>query len=227
MAFATELQALLNETLPGEHTIESTRSESDHRYVVRPEGGRRLALHVRGDHLADLGVTMYLDHDRTQQYLKTVRSDVIVLSVLDRRPLFRYEYRSDMRVTPIAHWQVHAERGALSHLLARAHAHDPRSVPRPHDISSLHLPVGGERFRPCLEDVLQFLITNCGIDSVPGWEAAVQRGREQWRRRQLGSAVRDLPSEAARVLQGLGWHVEPPPPHHPLLPERVEVMRQW
>jgi hypothetical protein len=84
-----------------------------------------------------------------------------------------------MRVTPIAHWQVHAERGALSHLLSRAYEHDPRSVPRPHDLSSLHIPVGGERFRPCLEDVLQFLITNCGIDSVPGWDAPVLSGRDR------------------------------------------------
>lgn len=194
--------------------------------MIRPDGGR-LKLFVRDDHLADLGITMFLDHDRTGRYLKTVRSDVVVHSVLDRRPLFRYEYRADMRVTPIAHWQVHAERGALSHLLARAHEHDPRSVPNPHDMSSLHIPVGGERFRPCLEDVLQFLITNCGIDSVPGWRSAVERGREQWRRRQLGSSVRDLPSEAARVLRELGWSVEPSPADQFQFPDRLDVLRRW
>ena len=76
------------------------RSASVSRTSIRDQGS---ASRRDQPDLADLGVTLFLDHDRTQQYLKTVRSDVIVHSVLDRRPLFRYEYRADMRVTPIAH----------------------------------------------------------------------------------------------------------------------------
>jgi hypothetical protein len=184
------------------------------RFIVQPKGetaaDRRIPVYVDGEHLASLSVSLYLDLDRTGTYLKTVRSDTAIHSVLDRTPLVRLDYRADMHTEPIAHWQFHAERGVFSHLLARAHMHRPDQVPRPHDLASLHLPVGGERFRPCLEDVLQFLVVDCGVDHHESWEPAVEAGRERWRRRQLGSAVRDVPSEAARVLRELGWSVAEP-----------------
>lgn len=199
------------------------------RYIVQPAGAstaeRRIPVHVDGEHLADLGVSLYLDMDRTGTYLKTVRSDVTLHSVLDRTPLLRLEYRADMHTDPIAHWQIHAERGAFSHLLARAHAHRPDRVGKPHDLSSLHLPVGGERFRPCLEDVLQFLVVDCGVDHHDDWREAVCLGRENWRRRQLGSAVRDVPSEAARVLRELGWCVEEPT--GATVPENLTPLVTW
>ena len=131
-------------------------------------------------------------------------------STLDRQPLLRLEYRADMHSAPVAHWQVHAERGAFSHLLTHAHAHRPKTVGKPHDISSLHLPVGGERFRPSLEDVLQFLVSDCGVDYRPGWEDAVNQGRRNWRLLQLRATVRDGQDEAARVLRDLGWTVQAP-----------------
>ena len=213
-SFAVEVQQSLDGVLPGERRIVSRRLDGIDRYIVQPDGSssaeRRLPVYVDGEHLAGLSVSLFLDLDRTGRYLKTVRSDIAVHSVLDRTPLLRLEYRADMHTAPIAHWQIHAERGSFSHLLARAHAHRPDIVEKPHDLSSLHFPVGGERFRPCLEDVLQFLVLECGVDAHANWEEAVLKGREAWRRRQVGSAVRDAPNEAARVLREAGWTVEPP-----------------
>jgi len=166
--------------------------------------------------------------DRSGKHLKTVRSEISVHSVLDRSTaLVRCDYRSDMRSDPIAHWQVYAERGAMSHLLTRANANPARSrrPRRPHDLSSLHFAVGGERFRPCLEDVLQFLVLDCGVDRCDGWRTVVEDGRERWRRRQLGSIVRDIPSEAAGILRDLGWTVQPP--EDPGMPENPRTLRQW
>lgn len=148
-----------------------------------------------------------MDLDRVGRHLKTVKSDIALHSVLDRTALVRLEYLAEMNSAPIAHWHVHAERGSFSHLLARAHAHRPDSVSKPHDLSSLHFPVGGERFRPCLEDMLQFLVVECGVDSVEGWESVIAQGREAWRRRQLGAAVRDAPDVATHVLRELGLEV--------------------
>lgn len=228
-AFAQEVQATLDAVLPGIRRIISRRSENTNRYIVQPEGheprDRRVAIGVGGEHLADLGLSLYLDMDRTGSYLKTVRSDITIHSVLDRTPLVRLEYRADMRTVPIAHWQFHAERGAFSHLLARANAHRPDWVTKPHDLSGLHLPVGGERFRPCLEDVLQFLVVDCGVDRHDGWEAAIREGRERWRRRQLGAAVRDVPGEAARVLRELGWTVQEPGTS--VLPENLSALTTY
>src|SRR5690606_4232088 len=144
-------------------------------------------------------------------HLKAVRSDFAVYSVLDRRhPLFRLDYQANMHTVPVAHWQFHAERGSLTHLLTLANQHNPRQVPNPHTISKLHFPVGGERFRQCMEDVLQFLIQECGVDSRRKWRQVVDRGREEWRRIQLRAAVRDLQEEAADVLVKEGWAVTPP-----------------
>ena len=94
----------------------------------------------------------------------------------------------------------------------------------PHDLSSLHLPVGGERFRPCLEDLLQFVVDECGVDHHQGWRTHLEEGRLLWRRRQLASAVRDIPDEAARVLRDLGWTVSAPSdPGETLVRDRLFV----
>lgn len=208
--FAAEVEATLRGVLPGDPTMVSRRAEETDRFIVQPENRERIPLLVGGEHLADLRLSYFLDLDRTGTYLKVVRSDFEVGSKLENKPLVRFDYRADMNNEPIAHWQMHAERGAFSHLLARANVHRPRRVGKPHDLSSLHLPVGGERFRPCLEDVLQFLVLDCGVDHVEGWEDAVAVGREAWRRRQLRASVRDLPGEAAEMLKSLGWRCEPP-----------------
>lgn len=207
--FATEVQATLDGVLPGDRMIISRRAERADRYVVRPEA-KDVPLLVGGDHLADLTPTVYLARDRTGEFLKAVRSEFVVKSVLDRTPLVRLDYRTDMNRAPVAHWQIHAERGAFSHLLARAHAVDKSRVGKPHELSSLHFPVGGERFRPCLEDFLQFLVGECGVDALPGWAAFVEKGREGWRRKQLRSTIRDAEQEAADVLRRLGWTVTAP-----------------
>ncbi len=212
--FASAIQLTLDGVLPGGHSVVSRLTDVSDRCVVQPAGassyGRRVALYVEGVHLADLSLRFFLTLDRSSVYLKTVRSEFAVHSVLDRAPLLRLDYDAAMRTAPVSHWQVHAERGAFSQLLARAHARDARRVPSPHALSSLHLPVGGERFRPCLEDLLQFVVDECGVDHNEGWLEHVEAGRLLWRRRQLGSAVRDRPPEAARVLHDLGWTVSPP-----------------
>lgn len=227
--FARELEDTLNGVLPGYRRVVGLRAEGAQRFVIRPEDQaasktERVPLYVQGELLAELSISEHLDLDRTSTHLKTVRSDFRVFSVLDRTPLLRLEYRADMATDPISHWQVHAERGAFSHLLTRANEHRPGRVRKPHDLSSLHLPVGGERFRPCIEDLLQFLVVDCGVDHREGWRAMVENGREQWRRRQLGAAVRDAPSEAVRVLKDLGWTVEPP---SSTPPEYVRPLRTW
>lgn len=211
--FADEVQTTLRSVLPGTIDVVSVTTPKSNRYWVRPDNAalsNRIPLYVDSEHLADLTVEMYLGMDRHDQYLKTVLSKMAVHSTLDRQPLIRLEFDAGMHTAPIVHWHVHAERGALSHLLARSHAVRPGQVVAPHQMSSLHIPVGGERFRPCLEDLLQFLIEECGIDSLPSWRDAVNSGRERWRRRQIRTVARDAPAEVASVLRDLGWEVSEP-----------------
>lgn len=211
--FAAEVQTTLRAVLPGPIDIRSLTAPQSNRYWVRPENpalNNRIPLYVDSEHLADLTVEIFLSMDRHNRYLKTVQSKMAVHSTLDRQPLIRLEFDAAMHTSPTVHWHVHAERGALSHLLSRSHAVRPGQVTAPHQISSLHIPVGGERFRPCLEDLLQFVIQECGIDAQPEWRDAVDAGRQQWRRRQIKAAARDAPAEVASVLAELGWTVAPP-----------------
>lgn len=225
--FATSLQNTIRGVLPARTEIVSVKHGD--RYVVRPAGDepahQRIRLTVGTEVLATLGVQIYLGPDSSGRHLKAWKSSVAIHSTLDRAALFRQEFDAGISASaPLAHWHVHAERGALSHLLARAHAIRPRQVPRPHDMSSLHLPVGGERFRPCVEDVLEFAARELGIDVIEGWKSSVAEGRERWRRMQFRSTVRGLQEEAATVLREHGWTVIAP---ERALDEGDGVLKRW
>lgn len=183
-------------------------SAQELRALPRPH---QMPLFVDGKRVAEWTINMHMVLDRSGQFLKTVESALVLKSVMEKTPLVRLEYRSDMRTAPISHWQFHAERGAFSHMLAVAHAGGSEYVTdRPHSLSSLHFPVGGERFRPSIEDFIEFLIRECGVDKVDGWDQALRENRELWRRMQLRAAVRDLQAEAAERLRDEGWTVAPP-----------------
>ena len=222
-AFATSIQNTLDGSLPGGRLVVSLKSPAGNKFVVKL-AEEKMPLLVDGKVVGYLGFSMDQQLDRSGQFLKTTGSKITVSSKIDKTPLVRLEYDAGMRSAPIAHWQVHAERGAMSFLLGRAHLRDASRVAKPHDFSSLHFPLGGERFRPCMEDVIQFLIQDCGIDSLPGWRDVIERGRESWRRMQLRSAVRDAPEDAANVLRDLGYVVE-----HPDGPadDRCLPLRKW
>lgn len=77
----------------------------------------------------------------------------------------------------------------------------------PH-LSALHFPLGGARFRPAIEDVLQMVIEEFGVDHAAGWRGVLERAREDWRVLQLKSAVRDDLESAAEVLRDHGYSVQ-------------------
>lgn len=213
-AFARSIERTVSRVLTEAPLIAAVSAEGSSRFVVRPDDGvggiARIPLHVGGEHLAELGLNYRLDLDHDRKFLKVVNSEFALYSNHERSPLIRLDYVSDANNAPSAHWQFHAERGALSHLLARAHAFRPSKVRTSHDLSRLHFPVGGDRFRPCIEDFLELLVSDIGVDSRPQWRSAVRAGRAEWQRKQLAAAVRDAPADAAAALQRLGWHVQQP-----------------
>jgi len=216
--YGWETSELLLAALPGlpDPPVEILRRED--RFVVGAPGQKTLPLYVAGEQLASLKVSVACRMDSVGRYMAVEESAFALLAALDRTPVLRVHYYRSPRGKPSAHLHVHGHRGALSHLLSRA-GHDT-----PHDISSLHIPVGGSRFRPCLEDFLQFLVQECRFDSVPGWQQAVEDGRERWRCLQVAAIVRDVPEEAARVLRELGYAVEPP---DPVPAASAKALRTW
>jgi hypothetical protein len=67
-------------------------------------------------------------------------------------------------------------------------------------LAKLHLPVGGRRYRPTLEDIIDFLVTENLADGHPGWTEQVALGRTRFLERQLGAAVRRHPEVARKAL---------------------------
>lgn len=119
--------------------------------------------------------------------------------------LFHYDYVRGAKKWPEAHVQVAGENERLNEVFAARGRTSHASLPR------LHFPVGPRRYRPTLEDVVEFLIAEEFADSRDGWQEAVDEGREAFHVRQLRAAVRRRPEPAVEQLRKMGYAVEEPP----------------
>jgi hypothetical protein len=169
--------------------------------------------------LAHLRVMFQCTADAAGEYLAIERSDFGLYSIDGRLPVFRLDFRRDMHTVPACHWNVHAESGPASRLLTLGNPDHSGAF------SKLHFPVGGPRMRPCLEDFLGMLLHEFGVDRLSDASTVLCEGRERWRRRQIGTSVRDAPEEAARVLEELGYTVSEPPGGP--APVKVDKLRVW
>lgn len=142
-------------------------------------------------------------------FLKVDQLRMWMTPVFEEVPVVRLEFENRSTKPPVSHWQFHAERGALSFMLARTRS-DGRYESSPMSLSALHFPTGGRRFRPGIEDFVQFLVQECGFDAEKGWRHALEDGRELGRRFQVRTIARDYPAEVAEVLRQNGWVVTPP-----------------
>lgn len=198
--FADDLSATLAGVLPD--APEVVAEKVGDRVVVRPE--RDVPVKVDGTRLASLEVHLRCRLDSEEHWLAVESSTYKLRLDLDRTPLLRFDYVRDANVVPCSHIQVHAHRGALSHLLSQA------GHTKAHDMASLHIPLGGARFRPCLEDVLQFLVDECSVEHEEGWRHAIYTGRARWREVQASAVARDFPEEAASALEDMGYEINRP-----------------
>jgi hypothetical protein len=71
-------------------------------------------------------------------------------------------------------------------------------------LKDFHFPVGGRRFRPSLEDVIEFLVAERLASPRTGWESAVEEHRAKWEDRQLRAAVCRNPDVAIAQLREQG-----------------------
>ena len=72
-------------------------------------------------------------------------------------------------------------------------------------LSDIHFPVGGPRLRPTLEDLLEMLIHDLGIDHSDSALDALADARAGWRRDQARAIVGADQETAAQVLREAGW----------------------
>ena len=121
------------------------------------------------------------------------------------RPLVRLEYNRNLRAadSPAAHVHLHAN----SPEMAWVYGSSGRAAP---DLHALHFPVGGQPFRPTLEDFLLFLNQEeLYTNFKPNWKHAVLRSLRAWEAIQAASTVKKYPETAVDALEKLGYAVSP------------------
>lgn len=153
-----------------------------------------------------LHVMQTLRLDAEGAYLLVQRSSYGIYLESDLRTVvLHYDYdREPDNEYPLAHLQVAGDSGALNELNARVGGDTA--------LGRLHFPVGGKRYRPSLEDIVEFLIVEGFVDARDGWKQAVDDHRRDFHRIQLMAAARRDPEAAATALSGLGYRVELPTP---------------
>jgi hypothetical protein len=217
--FAEDLTARIAKIIPTDQNMSAvlpSGNEGSRVIVAAYRGGREalFPLSIDGVHRLDLSVKLNCCWDRNNAHLAVDESWVHVIPGGDKVPLFRYEYlRHGVGSVPAAHLHIHAHRDEFAHVLIAGEKGKARQrwrAGKPPRLAEFHFPLGGHRFRPCIEDLLNAVVIEFGVDHVPGWENAVREGRDQWRRIQLRAAIRDVPSESVDALRALGYDVKLP-----------------
>ena len=236
LELSTTLRGVLTSAVP-EFAIEASpaRQGDQTRLLVQPSDKAPISLTIDGEEALALVCEFTCIWDHRETYLKVTSSKLHVTQVDGGAPLFRYEFTERAgKDNPVAHLHVHAHRDEILYALLRgphrrarkradaAKSGDARTPPR---LSNIHFPLGGARMRPCLEDVLEMLMYEFGIDVHGDARSVIAEGRARWRRHQTAAAVRDAPAEAVRVLRALGFKVEEPDDGPP--PERTDRLERF
>lgn len=187
---------------------------------------RRIPVLIDGQERLQLDISYRLSWDHRGRFLRVLNSHIKVYPAHRTDCLWRFAYLNDPNTKPTAHLHVHAHRDEVVHLMTAGRKSPVRSGRQAqfrYGMADLHFPMGGDRFRPCLEDVLQMLLVEFGIDAEPGAPRALEDGRQRWRHRQVAAATRDDPEAAAAALRDLGYQVTHSNP--PIA--RLEYLRRY
>jgi hypothetical protein len=208
-AFAAEVNDLLNRTITDGMRLSAVIAHHGATTVHVGRGIGRQNFHVDLIPItlgykapsAHLYAAYVLMADPEEEYLTVSKSQYGLYADDDRREmLVHWDYdRSPKNAYAAAHVQVN---GSCEHFdnLTQSQRDAGRACPnRP--LRDFHFPVGGRRFRPTLEDVIEFLAVEGLADTRPDWERAVQEHRNDWERRQLQAAVRRHPDVAISQLR--------------------------
>lgn len=134
------------------------------------------------------------------QYLAIEDSRIAIQKVDGGVPLVAFDYLRQPRSVPSAHINFSGMNTEFTSVLPKQRqSRDGNHVGLTG--SKVHLPVGGHRFRPILEDVFEMLIRDFQIDHFndTSWDA-IREGRREFRLRQVAAASKDAPDVACEAL---------------------------
>jgi hypothetical protein len=157
-----------------------------------------------------LGFFMHIEADDAGKYMMVKESMTILALDADlSRELLHYDYQRDKHKQPPGYPEAHVQVCASS---ADWEIAGHRSAEDQLDLSKMHLPVGpvgGRRFRPTLEDIIEFLIVEGLVAKRAGWKAALDKTRKPFQELQLKAAVRKNQQLAIEALDEEGWAITP------------------
>jgi hypothetical protein len=219
-AFASKLKSLLRNTVCSGVEIDVALSEQ--RYVVVAPGPIPKNKHLsragffcvdkqaRGNTYSNtplwLRVFFIVEMDDENEYM-AIGSSTFALCVNVDTGLcpVRVEYDRHKESKPQAHVQIHGSSSSLGY----AFAISGQTI---RELDTLHIPLGGRRFRPSVEDFIEFLVQERLISGLSqAGKKALEAGRQEWEQRQAMATARRFPDEAAAQLRRMGYHVEEPP----------------
>lgn len=234
--FAQRIETLLQNVLGG----------NDDGYVAEPEGmslragrtgyritqrdARGVSLNSDGEKVAGLSFRFHCSCRNENSWLQIDKSVIMVTAEPEHVPLFHYDYnRGRTSETPGAHVNIFGSNDAATRIMLSC-GKGLRSKSRRRKyindgafptFSTLHFPVGGDRFRPGLEDVLQMTVYEFHIDVTDDWEKHLNQSRAEYRERQLKALVREYPDLAWDALTegGADLAERPKRPHRSDRPE--------
>lgn len=201
--FTAEIQHLLNSTICTGVALRAL--------ILRPDvvlvgcglsrdslESRRFPVRIgRGTPTCWMKVSYRLCLDEAREYLTVVTSYFGIYADDDEDLcLCHVDYeREKADGYPEAHLQVYGTSRALK---------EWRGWGGAGELKRLHFPVGGRRFRPILEDVIEFMITERLVPPRAGWRDVVEDGRRRFMRKQLRAAIRRYPHIAEEALKEFG-----------------------
>lgn len=218
--FAADVLSILMSALPVnaddiKHTIDTIEGKPIYVFafvapLIHGTGSmsRDDASELKHSDLYELHIEYTLISDRHGKFL-TVRNSKYEIRV-HTSPAIRFEYERTKDNVPAAHVHFSGVGGLLSPALMKNSRSGRKDPKRGGNVSVLHIPVGGHRFRPSLEDFLYFVVNECGFRSHHGWEKSLKESREQWFDIQLQAAIRDNPAVAAQAMRELGFSITEP-----------------
>jgi len=207
--FAAEVTNLLNRTVTDgmRLTVVIAHRSATTVHVGRGIGRQDLSVKLLPLTLGKKPLVAYLlaayvlEADPEKAYLAVAKSQYgLYLDGDLRQMLVHWDYeREPANAYAAAHMQVNGECEHFNALTEQARNSGRVCPQRP--LRDFHFPVGGRRFRPSLEDVIEFLAVEGLAEVRPGWEEAVREHRERWEERQLQAAVRRHPHVAMEQLR--------------------------